>query len=626
MEVRPFGLWPSALSPDDLAAATRLSDLAWDADGRTLVWLEGRGPQGVLVCQGPNTAPRDLNAAFSVRARVGYGGGDFAVHRGHAYFAEQQSGRLYRQALASGPAQPITPAFGYAAAPALSPSGRHLVYVHHCEDSDCLAIVDAAGSCWPQRLVEGADFYMQPAWHPSGDRLAWIEWDHPQMPWDGTRLMLGQVTRSRSGLPQLRSTEQVAGDFDTAVAQPCFSADGGSLLYTSDQRGYSQLWCRDLASGATRCLNEDTYDVAGPAWVQGRRAFSLAADSRTLYFVRSENSQRAAYRLDLHSGALAKVPALESYTHVEQLTAAPRGKGLACIASASAVPARIVAGTAEQMQVKARAATELLTADDLSSPQPVSWQAEDATRIFGLYYPPASSRFCGRGRPPLIVAVHGGPTGQVETSFEGSHQYFATRGWAVLDVDYRGSTGHGRAYMTALRSQWGLLDVADAIGGAQHLVDNGLADPERLVIMGGSAGGYTVLRALTTRPGFFRAGICLYGVANLFTLAADTHKFESRYLDSMIGPLPEAADVYRDRSPVYAADQLRDPIALFQGTDDQVVPPAQAEEIAASLRRRNIPHVYHLYEGEGHGWRKPETVRAFYQACEAFLRQHVLFA
>ena len=244
-------------------------------------------------------------------------------------------------------------------------------------------------------------------------------------------------------------------------------------------------------------------------------------------------------------------------------------------------PPRIVAGTATQVAVRARSASESLAPDDLSTPEPVSWASEDATQVHGLYYPPANRRFTGRGRPPLIVAIHGGPTGQIETGFEGSHQYFATRGWAVLDVDYRGSTGHGRAYMTALRAQWGLLDVTDAISGAQHLVSDGLADPERLVIMGGSAGGYTVLRALTTRPGFFRAGICLYGVANLFTLAADTHKFESRYLDSMIGPLPAAAAVYRNRSPVYAADQLRDPIAIFQGTDDQVVPPAQAEEIVA---------------------------------------------
>ena len=625
MEVRPFGSWPSPLSPDELAHSTRLRDVAWDADGRTLVWLEGRGPQGVLVCQEPGAASRDLNAALSVRAQVGYGGGDFAVAHGHAYFAEH-GGRLYRQPLARGPAQPITPQFGHAASPAPSPTGRHLAYVHSYEDRDALAIVDGTGCFWPQILAAGADFYMQPAWHPRGDRLAWVEWDHPHMPWDGTRLVLGQLARSRHGLPSLRATEVLAGGADTAIAQPCFSPDGRYLVYVSDERGYSNLWCRDLASGATRCLCEDASDVATPAWVQGLRTFSWAADSRTLYFVRSENAQRLAYALDFASGAVAPVEGLAAYTHIEQLAAAPRGKGLACIAAASATPARIVAGTASQVAVRARSASESLAPADLSTPAPVSWASEDATQVHGLYYPPANRRFAGRGRPPLIVLIHGGPTGQIETGFEPTQQFFATRGFAVLDVDYRGSTGRGREYMRALRSRWGVLDVEDAVGGAEHLVARGLADPERLVIMGGSAGGYTVLRALSTRPGFFRAGICLYGVANLFALAADTHKFESRYLDSMIGPLPEAAAVYRERSPIYAADQLRDPLALFQGTDDQVVPPAQAEEIAASLRRRNIPHVYHLYEGEGHGWRKPETVRAFYQACEAFLRQHVLFA
>lgn len=625
MEVRPFGSWPSPLSPDELAHSTRLRDVAWDADGRTLVWLEGRGPQGVLVCQEPGGAPRDLNAALSVRAQVGYGGGDFAVARGHAYFAEHD-GRLYRQPLTRGPAQPITPQFGHAASPTPSPTGRHLAYVHSYEGRDVLAIVDAAGSFWPQILAEGADFYMQPAWHPKGDRLAWVEWDHPQMPWDGTRLVLGQLTRSRRGLPSLRTTEVLAGGADPAIAQPCFSPDGRYLVYASDERGYSNLWCLDLARGTTRCLCEDAHDVATPAWVQGLRTFSWAADSRTLYFVRSENAQRRAYALDFASGAVAPVKGLAAYTHIEQLVAAPRGQGLACIAAASAIPARIVAGTASQVAVRARSASESLAPADLSTPEPVSWASEDAAQVYGLYYPPAHRRFAGRGRPPLIVLIHGGPTGQIETGFEPTQQFFATRGFAVLDMDYRGSTGRGREYMKALRTRWGVLDVEDAIGGAQHLVARGLADSERLVIMGGSAGGYTVLRALTTRPGFFRAGICLYGVANLFALAADTHKFESRYLDSMLGPLPEAAAVYRERSPIYAADQLRDPLALFQGTDDQVVPPAQAEEIAASLRRRNIPHVYHLYEGEGHGWRKPETVRAFYQACEAFLRQHVLFA
>ena len=243
MEIRPFGQWPSPLSPDELASSTRLRDVAWDADGRTLVWLEGRGPQGVLVCQEPGAATRDLNTALSVRAQVGYGGGDFAVSRCHAYFAEH-GGRLYRQPLAGGPAQPITPQFGHAASPAPAPTGRHLVYVHSYEDRDTLAVVDVAGRFWPQILAEGADFYMQPAWHPKGDRLAWIEWDHPQMPWDGTRLVLGQLARSRQGLPSLRTTEVLAGDADTAIAQPCFSPDGRYLVYASDERGYSNLWYR----------------------------------------------------------------------------------------------------------------------------------------------------------------------------------------------------------------------------------------------------------------------------------------------------------------------------------------------------------------------------------------------
>ena len=625
MDPTPFGLWPSPISAGDLAAATRFRDVAWDTDGRTLVWLENRGPQGVLVCQPPGEAPRDLNTMLSVRAKVGYGGGDFAVARGHVYFAEY-SGRLYRQALAGGPAQPITPQFGGAAAPVPSPDGRHIVYVHSDEGRDVLAIIDCGGRAWPQILVEGADFYMQPVWHPRGDRLAWIEWDHPQMPWDGTRLVLGYIAKGRDGLPRLRDRLPLAGDLDTSISQPCFSPDGRYLVYSSDQRGYSNLWCYDLQNGATSCLTEDAYDIASPAWSQGNRHCSFAADGRTLYFVRSENIQRRAYALDMASGVSVGVAALADYSHVEQLTAAPRGKGLAAIAAERSIPARIVAGTAAKSEIRGRSHSESLAATDLAAAEAVTWTAKNLTSVHGLYYPPANGRYCGRGRPPLIVMIHGGPTSSAETGFEPKNQFFATRGWAVLDVNYRGSTGHGRTYMKALRGNWGILDVEDAIGGAQYLCDQGLADPDRLVIMGGSAGGYTVLRALTVRPGFFRAGLCLYGIANLFTLATDTHKFESRYLESMLGPLPDAADIYRERSPIFAADKLRDPVAIFQGTDDKVVPQAQAEEIVASLRRRNIPHEYHLYMGEGHGWRKPETIEAFYKACDAFLRKYVLFA
>ena len=625
-EIRQFGLWDSSLQPRDLARSKSFKDVAWDTDGRSLVWLEGRGADGVLVCQRDDQAPRDLNSTLSVRARVGYGGGDFTVSNGQVFFTEQNSGRLYRQSLDAGPARPLTPAFGHAASPVVSRDGRWLVYVHTCEEVDLLAIVDVGGSFWPQRLVEGADFYMQPAWHPDGRRLAWIEWDQPQMPWDGTRLIMGTLRLSKKGLPRVESTTLLVGDVDTAVFQPAFSPDGRFLSYVSDRRGWSNLYLHDLNSGAASCLTEDQIDVGAPAWVQGLRVFTFSADSRRIYFTRSEGGFRRAYCCTLENGEIAPVEELAEYTFVEQLTAAPKRQTLACIASSSQVPARIVSLDRKRPRVRARSSSESMPSAELSSPEAISWFSESGLRIHGLYYPPISSRFKGQGRPPLIVAVHGGPTSQADAGYSSRNQFFATRGYALLDLNYRGSTGYGRKYMEALRRNWGACDVEDAISGAQHLIDAGLAYPGRLVIMGGSAGGYTVLRTLTAKPGFFRAGICLYGISNLFTLAADTHKFEARYLDSLLGPLPEVSDVYRERSPIFSADRLRDPVAIFQGSDDQVVPPEQAEEIVASLRRRNVPHEYHLYEGEGHGWRKPETIEKFYQAVEAFLKQHVLFA
>ena len=620
----PYGLWTSPLDPVELAQAKRLRDVRWDSDGKTLVWLEGRGARGVLVSQQGDDAPRDLTTTLSVRAKVGYGGGDFSVANGSVYFVASD-GRLYKQLLATGVRGAITPAFGHAASPTPSPSGRHITYVHSAEGTDRLAVVDAEGRTWPQILAQGADFYMQPCWHLKGHILAWVEWDHPQMPWDGTRLVLAMVAYRRDGTPYIRSQRTVAGSQDEAISQPCFSPDGRSLVYASDRTGWSQLWCRDLGEDTERCLTEERYDIATPAWVQGLRAFGFAADGM-LYFVRSEQGRRRAYTLPLEGGEPQPIESLTEYDHIEQISPAPRGHYLACIASSPTVPARIVSCRAKRSRVHARSGSESLSPRQLSQPQAVSWSGADGFTVYGLYYPPASEQFVGTGKPPLVINVHGGPTSSIEMGFEARAQYFATRGWAFLDLNHRGSTGHGRAYMQALRGSWGVADVDDALSAAQYLCDARLADPERLVLCGGSAGGYTVLRTLTAYPGSFRAGLCLYGISNLFSLAADTHKFEARYLDSLLGPLPEAAAVYRERSPLFSADNIRDPIALFQGSEDRVVPPAQAEEIVANLRRRGVPHAHHLYEGEGHGWRQSKTIERFYRDVDSFLKEHVLFA
>ncbi|MEQ8789935.1 MAG: prolyl oligopeptidase family serine peptidase [Pirellulaceae bacterium] len=242
-----------------------------------------------------------------------------------------------------------------------------------------------------------------------------------------------------------------------------------------------------------------------------------------------------------------------------------------------------------------------------------------------MYYSPASEHFDGEGRPPLIVYVHGGPTSQATARWLPDVQFLATRGYAVLLVNYRGSTGYGRDYMLKLRGSWGICDVEDCVSGVRHLVDKGKVDPRRTAIMGGSAGGFTVLQTMITQPESFDAGVCLFGVADQFHLAAQTHKFESRYLDSLLGPLPEAAEVYRQRSPVLHADKIKRPLAVFQGADDRVVPREQSDRIVEALQRSGVPHEYHLYEGEGHGWRRSETIEHYYTALDAFLRRHLVF-
>ena len=623
----PYGLWPSPITPGGMAGGTRLSDLAWDSDSQTLVWLEGRGDQNVLVAQVGDDAPRDLTTGLSVRARVGYGGGDFGVAGCTAYFAEASSGRLYRQPLAAGAATPLTPAFGHAAAPVISPDGRWLLYVHTVDRVDRLAIVDTAGACWPQIVAEGADFYMQPRWSRDGTRVAWIEWDHPQMPWDGTRLRVAAVRppATDGGLPTLGAARTLAGDTDTAIFQPEFAPDGRSLAYISDTSGWGQLYLHDLMSGASRALTTGAAEIGQAAWAQGMRTYAFAGDGGLIY-LRTEGGFHRLRGLELATGKSDVLALLAEYDWIEQPAITPNGMTLAAIASSSAIPPRVVtvALQAGTTRIRARATGETVAPAALATPRPVTWEIDGAT-VHGLLYAPTSERYTSAGLPPAIVRVHGGPTSATTAAYNAAAQFFASRGYAVLEVNHRGSTGYGRDYLRALREGWGVVDIADTAAGARYLADAGLADPGRLVIMGGSAGGYTVLQTLVTHPGLFRAALCLYGVANLFTLATDTHKFEERYLDSLVGPLPETSDRYRDRSPIYHADRLRDPIAIFQGAIDPVVPPAQAELIVAALRRSGVPHEYHLYEGEGHGWRKRETIEAFWTAVDRFLREYVLF-
>ncbi|HLV37691.1 MAG TPA: prolyl oligopeptidase family serine peptidase, partial [Spirillospora sp.] len=538
-----------------------------------------------------------------------------------------------------------------AASPRVSANGRWLVYVHSYENRDGLAIVDTDGKMWPAKLAYGDDFYMQPVWHPSGDLMAYIAWNRPWMPWDGTELRLITFDYDEKGVPAIARTETLIGDNNTAIFQPEFSPDGRYLAYISDVTGWGQIYVYDLQEKKHRQITNAEAEHGTPAWVQGLRMYGWSRDSKSILFLRNERGFFSLWRCHLAGGNAVRVTELSEYTSLSQIAVSHQSDDVALIASSSVIPPRIVTVTPETMplpetlvadpdapgamvivddtstgvRIRRRSSTETLLPEQLAKAEAITWTGHDGATVYGLYYAPTSDQYEGVGLPPLIVMVHGGPTSQTTASYDAGNQFFTSRGFAVLEVNYRGSTGYGRDYMLKLRGNWGIYDMEDAASGANHLVEKGLVDRSKLVTMGGSAGGFTVYQSLIHKPGFYKAGICLYGVTNQFTLLLDMHKFEAHYSDTLLGPLPDTADVYRARSPLFHADKIVDPVIIFQGDSDKVVSQSQSDDMVASLRARGVPHAYHVYAGEGHGFRKPETIEAFYTSVLKFLQQYVLY-
>jgi dipeptidyl aminopeptidase/acylaminoacyl peptidase len=595
--VKQYGSWDSVISAESLSQDLRISDVQYDIHSDTLVWREERSGKGVLVARQGETASRDVTDTLSVRAQVGYGGGDFTVLYGIVYFVAQD-GRLYKQALSGGDSMPITPEFGSAASPKVSPDGKYVVYVHSYEKKDVLAIAEEGK--WPRKLFDKTDFVMQPSWHPDSQSLAFITWNHPHMPWDSTELRVIDL----EGKDEIISKEE-----DKAFFQPEFSSDG-TLYYVGDDGDFSQIFSEK------KKITDYPAEHKIPAWIQGMRTYCL--DGKKIYFIRHE---KGVDTLWCYSEGKQEQVDLGSYVTLGQLTKSKNG--VVGLASAPNIPARIVEFPSQKI-IK-RTSTEKYMSVLEDGVTPITWKGHDGEDVHGIYYPPESQQYTGEGAPPLIVHVHGGPTSHVKMAYNNTMRFFSTRGFACLQVNYRGSTGYGKKYMQKLYGNWGIYDVEDSASGAMHLVEQGLADKDRLVIMGGSAGGFTVLQSLVEKAGFYKAAVCSYGVSNHLTFIGITHKFEQYYLETLLGEFPKYADVYKERSPYFHADKITDSIVVFQGAEDKVVPQSQSDIIVKSLQQRGIAHEYHLYEGEGHGWRKSETIQHYHENIIKFLDQQVLY-
>jgi dipeptidyl aminopeptidase/acylaminoacyl peptidase len=481
------------------------------------------------------------------------------------------------------------------------------------DDACDVALVPLDASAWPVRL-SSADYAWDPAFSPDGGHVAWHEWDLPNMPWDGSRIACHDRDSGK--------TEIVAGGTATAVGQPRFSPDGRALAWVSDATGWMNVHVAPLDGGSLgdgAPVLDEPHEHAEPSWGPGQRSYAWSPDGSELAWCRNE-AGLASLVVGAPGRRSARVLAKAWHQGVDWSE-----RGVVAVRSGAVTPAHVVVLAANGSARRRIAVGPVggFARAPLVEPRPVTWKSNGAT-VHGLLYRPATPALGPGTLPPMYVHVHGGPTGQSTAMWNARIQFFVERGWAVLAPDYRGSTGHGRAYAQDLAGRWGERDVADVAAGIRHASRERWCDPARVAVVGGSAGGLTVFLLCAHHPDLVRAGVSLFGVTDLFDLAATTHRFESRYLDRIVGVLPQDAERYRDRSPITHARSIAAPLLVLQGSDDKVVPPAQAHALVDAMRTAGREVDLHVYDGEGHGWRRAATIEDDLVRTETFLRRHVL--
>ncbi|WP_256078761.1 S9 family peptidase [Massilia sp. YIM B04103] len=608
----PHGAWPSPISAATVAAgATPLSQLALGgADGRDIFWLAGRASEA-----GRNTLLRRHGARvdeltplpLNVRSRVHeYGGGAYAVDGATVYFSHFADNRLYRQS-GEEEAQPFTAPGSQRFADFIADRARgRLIAVRelhaadpasHTEPVNTLCAVGMDGT--ETVLAAGADFYAAPRLSPDGRSLAWISWNHPRMPWQGSELWLADFLADGT----LGAPRRIAGGPEESICQPEWSPDG-KLYFVSDRSGWWNLYRFSAERIEGVCPMQAEF--AGPHWVFGVSMYGFRSAGEIICTYIEQGVSRLA-RLLLNSGKLEAIA--NPYQEIRELRVGP---GFVVLLGGSpTIPAEVacIDFTSEEVEVLARSIETLPDAGYLSVPRNLSYPSANGRTSYAFFYPPQNRDVQAPpgSKPPVIVISHGGPTGMAANTLKLATQFWTSRGFGVLDVNYGGSTGFGRAYRDALKGQWGIVDVEDCIAGARYLVERGLADGERLIIRGGSAGGLTTLCALTFHD-VFKVGASYYGVSDLKGLDQDSHKFESHYNEYLIAPKAEADAVYAQRSPSHHTARLSRPMIFFQGLDDKVVPPQQSVAMVEALKQRGVPVAYVPLEGEGHGFRKAENI------------------
>jgi len=608
------GSWRSPITADLVAAQSiRFGEIV--IDDTNIYWVESRpsesGRSVIVRCDANGRLSDMIAAPYSARSRLHeYGGAAFTVHEGVLFFANFSDQRVYRKESQLDPV-PLTPEGDKRYADLQVDARRRRIvciqedHTRKGEPVNAIVGIDISGTGKPQLLVSGNDFYACPRLSPEGTKVAWLTWNHPNMPWDGNELWMAEVDEAGAFL----NAQRVAGGASESIFQPEWSPEG-ILFLASDRSGWWNLY--RFINGKCECIIEMDADFGMPLWNLGLSTYGFLGKDKIAC---TYNQKGICYlaTVDLKSRRL--IPVRSRFTEVRHLRTSDH-----CVVFQGGSPTSALmvvkfnTRTTEEMLIRRSEDTRIDTGF-ISSPESIEFETTDDLISYGFYYPPQNMDYDmpQNELPPLIVVTHGGPTSCSYASLNLKVQFWTSRGFAVLDVNYGGSTGFGRPYRDRLIRSWGIADVDDCVSGARYLVDKGLVDASRVIIRGSSAGGYTTLCALTFRD-YFKAGASYYGVSDLEALAKETHKFESHYLDSLVGPYPEGRKTYRERSPLYHTECLSAPVIFFQGLEDKVTPPAQSEKMVDSLRRKGVPVAYLTFEEESHGFRRAENIRCALEA------------
>lgn len=613
-----FGSWASPIGTDKIASAG-ISVGALTCDGDTLYWIEGRpleGGRNVIVARSPNGEIRDITPeGFNARTRVHeYGGGSFIVDDGSIWFANFIDQRLYVQHGDTAP-KPLTPEgqnLRYAD-PVIDRARNRLICVREDhrqsgEPTNSLVAIDLTKGGEGVILFEGTDFVSSPRLSPDGSQLAFVTWDHPNMPWDVTALHIADLSEDGG----FNNIETVLQPVPGSISQPLWAPDG-QLYFAADWSDWWNLYRYENGTGT--CVHAAEAEFAAPAWIFGQANYAFRSASEAIVSFTRDGLWHLG-SLQLETGELTTIG--EPYAGLRSLITTNNS---VCFLSDDVDRSSQVESLQGDNTVRTLRATAPsgISTRSLSRPEAIAFPSAKDETAYGFFYPPANEGFKGPDaeRPPLLVSIHGGPTSTTSSALNYKIQYWTSRGFAILDLNYRGSTGFGRAFRQKLYCTWGIADVEDACAGAQFLADKGLVDPARLAISGGSAGGLTALNALAHHD-TFSAGGSFFGVSNLEALAQDTHKFESRYCDQLIGRYPEEIEVYKARSPITSVDAIKAPLLILQGLEDPVVPPSQSESVFEALKKNGVPVTYIPFEGEQHGFRRAENIERAISAELAF--------